>query len=104
GDEQRPDESTGPEAAADGQPLTADEFDRAADELRDLLDQSVTAAERRLFELRTAAADDARILGALGDGGLLPPSPDVLATVEYLGEQGIPALPGWRYLAQAVDP
>ncbi|MFB8211859.1 hypothetical protein [Streptomyces sp. NPDC056010] len=85
-------------------PLTADEFDRAADELRDLLDQSVATAERRLFELRTAAADDARILGALGDGGLLPPSPDVLATVEYLGEQGIPALPGWRYLAQAVDP
>ncbi|AGK75907.1 hypothetical protein SFUL_927 [Streptomyces microflavus DSM 40593] len=52
----------------------------------------------------TAAADDARILGALGEGGLLPPGPDVLATVEYLGEHGIPALPGWRYLAQAVDP
>ncbi|MFZ4270541.1 hypothetical protein [Streptomyces arboris] len=85
-------------------PLTAQEFDRSADELRDLLDQSVTAAERRLFDLRTAAADDARILGALGEGGLLPPGPDVLATVEYLGEHGIPALPGWRYLAQAVDP
>ncbi|WP_345981622.1 hypothetical protein [Streptomyces sp. DSS69] len=86
------------------QPLTAQEFDRSADELRDLLDQSVTAAERRLFDLRTAAADDSRILGALGEGGLLPPGPDVLATVEYLGEHGIPALPGWRYLAQAVDP
>ncbi|MFC9176658.1 MULTISPECIES: hypothetical protein [Streptomyces] len=86
------------------QPLTAKEFDRSADELRDLLDQSVTAAERRLFDLRTAAADDSRILGALGEGGLLPPGPDVLATVEYLGEHGIPALPGWRYLAQAVDP
>ncbi|PZT73940.1 MULTISPECIES: hypothetical protein [unclassified Streptomyces] len=87
-----------------GGPLAADDFDRGADELRDLLDQSVATAERRLFELRTAAADDARILGALGDGGLLPPGPDVLATVEYLGEQGIPALPGWRYLAQAVAP
>ncbi|NYS20897.1 hypothetical protein HFP43_30395 [Streptomyces sp. SJ1-7] len=86
------------------QPLTAQEFDRSADELRDLLDQSVTAAERRLFDLRTAAADDSRILGALGEGGLLPPGPDVLAAVEYLGEHGIPALPGWRYLAQAVDP
>ncbi|MFD4750161.1 hypothetical protein ACFWOS_32450 [Streptomyces rubiginosohelvolus] len=86
------------------QPLTAEEFDRSADELRDLVDQSVAAAERRLFDLRTAAADDARILGALGEGGLLPPGPDVLATVEYLGEHGIPALPGWRYLAQAVDP
>ncbi|MCI4040796.1 hypothetical protein [Streptomyces sp. TRM75563] len=86
------------------QPLTAEEFDRSADELRELLDQSVAAAERRLFDLRTAAADDARILGALGEGGLLPPGPDVLATVEYLGEHGIPALPGWRYLAQAVDP
>ncbi|WP_156721420.1 hypothetical protein [Streptomyces apocyni] len=85
-------------------PLTADELDRYADELGELLEQGVASAERQLFELRTAAADDARILGALGDGGLLPPGPDVLATVEYLGEHGIPALPGWRYLAQAVDP
>lgn len=92
------------QSATAQQPLSAEEFDRSADELRDLLDQGVAAAERRLFDLRTAAADDARILGALGDGGLLPPGPDVLATVEYLGEHGIPALPGWRYLAQAVDP
>lgn len=85
-------------------PLTPEELDRYADELRELLDQGVGSAERQLFDLRTAAADDSRILGALGDGGLLPPGPDVLATVEYLGEHGIPALPGWRYLAQAVDP
>ncbi|MEU1272712.1 hypothetical protein [Streptomyces sp. NPDC005799] len=84
--------------------LTPEELDRFADELRELLDDSVSSAERQLFELRTAAADDSRILGALGDGGLLPPGPDVLATVEFLGEHGIPALPGWRYLAQAVDP
>ncbi|CAM5581326.1 hypothetical protein GCM10010329_76050 [Streptomyces spiroverticillatus] len=92
-----------PRPAAEG-PLTVEELDRNAEELLALLDRGVTAAERQLFELRTAAADDSRILGALGDGGLLPPSPDVLATVEYLGEHGIPALPGWRYLAQAVDP
>ncbi|MFD3487691.1 hypothetical protein [Streptomyces sp. NPDC058665] len=85
-------------------PLSPEELDRYADELRELLDQGVAAAERQLFDLRTAAADDSRILGALGDGGLLPPGPDVLATVEFLGEHGIPALPGWRYLAQAVDP
>ncbi|MEU9152202.1 hypothetical protein AB0D59_17035 [Streptomyces sp. NPDC048417] len=84
--------------------LSAEELDRFADELRELLDDAVGSAERHLFELRTAAADDSRILGALGDGGLLPPGPDVLATVEYLGEHGIPALPGWRYLAQAVAP
>ncbi|MGW0336448.1 hypothetical protein ACWD0J_32150 [Streptomyces sp. NPDC003011] len=84
--------------------LTPEDLDRFADELRELLDDAVSSAERHLFELRTAAADDSRILGALGDGGLLPPGPDVLATVEFLGEQGIPALPGWRYLAQAVDP
>ncbi|GHK02960.1 hypothetical protein SY2F82_47570 [Streptomyces sp. Y2F8-2] len=102
----RRDEDTGEAdalTAADGA-LTAEELDRFADELRQLLDDSVSSAERQLFEMRTAAADDARILGALGDGGLLPPGPDVLATVEYLGEHGIPALPGWRYLAQAVDP
>ncbi|MDX2854263.1 hypothetical protein PV342_38785, partial [Streptomyces sp. PA03-3a] len=85
-------------------PLTAAELDIFAEPLQDMLDAAVASAERRLFDLRTAAADDARILAALGDGGLLPPGPDVLATVEYLGEQGIPALPGWRYLAQAVDP
>ncbi|WP_327690792.1 hypothetical protein OG870_08105 [Streptomyces sp. NBC_00461] len=84
--------------------LSPEELDRFADELRELLDDSVSSTERQLFELRTAAADDSRILGALGDGGLLPPGPDVLATVEFLGEHGIPALPGWRYLAQAVDP
>jgi hypothetical protein len=89
---------------ASGGALTAEELDRFADELRELLDDTVSSAERQLFELRTAAADDSRILGALGDGGLLPPGPDVLATVEFLGEHGIPALPGWRYLAQAVDP
>ncbi|WP_275560474.1 hypothetical protein [Streptomyces sp. 5-6(2022)] len=85
-------------------PLTAEELDRNAEALRELLEESVGTAERQLFELRTAAAEDARILGALGDGGLLPPSADVLAAVEFLGEHGIPALPGWRYLAQAVDP
>ncbi|MEV0413160.1 hypothetical protein AB0I68_20775 [Streptomyces sp. NPDC050448] len=84
--------------------LTVADLDRNADDLRHLLTDGVASAERQLFELRTAAADDARILGALGDGGLLPPGPDVLATVEYLGEHGIPALPGWRYLAQSVDP
>ncbi|GAA3397881.1 hypothetical protein [Streptomyces roseoviridis] len=89
---------------ADRGPLDVTDFDRYADDLRALLDQSIASAERQLFDLRTAAADDNRILGALGDGGLLPPGPDVLATVEYLGEHGIPALPGWRYLAQAVDP
>ncbi|MFD9346398.1 hypothetical protein [Streptomyces sp. NPDC060049] len=87
---------------ADG--LTVADLDRGADDLRTLLTDAVASAERQLFELRTAAADDSRILGALGDGGLLPPGPDVLATVEYLGEHGIPALPGWRYLAQSVDP
>jgi hypothetical protein len=97
--------STGGVARRDGatRQLDAEDLDRYAGELRDLLEQGVAAAERQLFDLRTTAADDSRILGALGDGGLLPPGPDVLATVEYLGEHGIPALPGWRYLAQAVD-
>ncbi|GHG82403.1 hypothetical protein [Streptomyces griseocarneus] len=92
------------DAPAGAGSLTAEELDRNADALRELLDDNVAAAERQLFELRTAAADDSRILGALGDGGLLPPSADVLAAVEFLGEHGIPALPGWRYLAQSVDP
>ncbi|MFD4577342.1 hypothetical protein ACFWNK_31615 [Streptomyces sp. NPDC058417] len=89
---------------SDDAALTPEDLDRSADEVGTLLDDAVTSAERQLFDLRTDAADDSRILGALGDGGLLPPGPDVLATVEFLGEHGIPALPGWRYLAQAVDP
>ncbi|MEU6759918.1 hypothetical protein [Streptomyces sp. NPDC046685] len=102
----RPAPGADPQAGppATGGRLTAEDLDRNAEDLHRLLTDSVAAAERQLFELRTAAADDARILGALGDGGLLPPGPDVLATVEYLGEHGIPALPGWRYLAQSVDP
>ncbi|MFF9343759.1 hypothetical protein ACF1CG_28875 [Streptomyces sp. NPDC014773] len=104
----RGDEATEDAARVDGTdvraPLSVTDFDRYADELRRLLDGAVSSAERQLFDLRTAAADDSRILGALGDGGLLPPGPDVLATVEFLGEHGIPALPGWRYLAQSVDP
>ncbi|MEU5978117.1 hypothetical protein [Streptomyces sp. NPDC047315] len=103
-DPQGEDARPGEPLRADEGPLAAEELDRCADELRALLEQYVTAAERQLFDLRTAAADDARILGALGDGGLLPPGPDVLATVEFLAEHGVPALPGWRYLAQAVDP
>ncbi|WP_108933787.1 hypothetical protein [Streptomyces ardesiacus] len=101
-DTDREDRAAAPGASDNA--LSPEELDRFADELRELLDGTVSAAERQLFELRTAAADDSRILGALGDGGLLPPGPDVLATVEFLGEHGIPALPGWRYLAQAVDP
>ncbi|TWD19301.1 hypothetical protein FB570_10817 [Streptomyces sp. T12] len=100
---QRTDTDTAANGSREGA-LTGEELDRFADELRELLDDAVSSAERQLFDLRTAAADDSRILGALGDGGLLPPGPDVLATVEFLGEHGIPALPGWRYLAQAVDP
>ncbi|SOD64071.1 Chromosome segregation ATPase [Streptomyces zhaozhouensis] len=84
--------------------LTVADLDTHAETLAGLLDASLETTERRLFSLRTEAADDARILAALGDGGLLPPGPDVLATVEFLGEHGVPALPGWRYLAQAVDP
>lgn len=98
------DRPASPAGGAGQRALSAVEFDRAADELQSLLDARVTDDERRLFDLRTAAGDDARILAALGDGGLLPPGPDVLAVVDCLGEHGIPALPGWRYLAQAVDP
>ncbi|MFZ3468962.1 hypothetical protein ACODT3_32300 [Streptomyces sp. 4.24] len=96
----------GGQPGSDGAPggLSVADLDRGSDELTRMLADTVGSAERQLFELRTAAADDSRILGALGDGGLLPPGPDVLATVEYLGEHGIPALPGWRYLAQSVDP
>lgn len=92
------------ELLGDQSALSAEQTDQYAAELSELLEERIAAAERQLFELRTAAADDSRILGALGDGGLLPPNRDVLATVEFLGEHGIPALPGWRYLAQSVPP
>ncbi|WP_436788143.1 hypothetical protein [Yinghuangia sp. YIM S10712] len=95
--------TAGPGAAADPAGHAA-VLDRAADVLAGLLADAVGEGERALFQLRTDAAEDSRILAALGDGGLLPPAPDVLAAVELLGEHGIPALPGWRYLAQSVPP
>ncbi|WP_314173588.1 coiled-coil domain-containing protein [Streptomyces winkii] len=98
------DEQGAPAAVRAEGPLTAEELDAAGETLAELLNDAVARSERQLFELRTAAAEDSRMLGALGDGGLLPPAPDVTATVDFLGEHGIPALPGWRYLAQAVDP
>lgn len=106
-DEPRVGELLGLEGEAGGAPDAdpagpAAVLDRAAEILAGLLGDAVADGERALFHLRTDAAEDTRILAALGDGGLLPPSPDVLATVEFLGEHGIPALPGWRYLAQSV--
>ncbi|MFI1577786.1 hypothetical protein [Embleya sp. NPDC020630] len=95
-------ELLGPDAETAIGEQAARTFDRAADVLRELLAEAVVDGERTLFHLRTGAADDSRILAALGDGGLLPAGPDVLAAVELLGEHGIPALPGWRYLAQSV--
>ncbi|MCF2527518.1 hypothetical protein [Yinghuangia soli] len=89
-------------AADDGPAGPVAVLDQAADILGGRLADAVADGERALFQLRTEAAEDSRILAALGDGGLLPPNPDVLAAVEHLGEHGIPALPGWRYLAQSV--
>lgn len=57
------------------------------------------AAEAEQLALREQNAVDERALEALGAGGLLPPSDDVVRALEVLESCRIPAWSGWRYLA-----
>ena len=59
-------------------------------------------ADRRRIDEELLAAGDRRALDSLTDGGLLPPRPDVEGVLSRLAEAGIPAVPGWRFLAESV--
>jgi hypothetical protein len=74
----------------------------ASDILAALAD-AVGAAEGDLRELAVATNGDQKALDALGESGLLPPAPDVVAVWDVLTTARIPATTGWRWLAQRDD-
>jgi hypothetical protein len=66
--------------------------------------ESIDGVEAELRELAIVSRADELALGALGDGGLLPPSDDVARVWDALTEARIPATSGWRWLAERDDP
>lgn len=76
------------------------ELDTDIPEMLQQLGAATDAATTEMTEIHLIDNSDTRVLNALGDGGLLPPSDDVDATVEQLTAVGITAWPGWRYLSQ----
>jgi hypothetical protein len=88
-----------PEAdAATGGVLAPEELDAAADTLLTILVADMNAHTEQMDGLRQEQRADSRVLDALGDGGLLPPRPDVELAVHVLVADGIAAHSGWRYL------
>jgi hypothetical protein len=67
--------------------------------LLDVLTVAIGAAEQEQAELRGTAAADERVLEALGSGGLLPPSNEIVAALDVLADRNIIGWSGWRYLA-----
>ncbi|MBL7516483.1 hypothetical protein I6A94_42995, partial [Frankia sp. CN4] len=63
---------------------------------------AVAAGEERRLALTVAADEDRRVLAALDADELRPARPEVVTVRAALAEAGIPAEPGWSYLARAV--
>jgi hypothetical protein len=82
----------------------AGDVDDHVEELERLLRDAVESTEAQLRVLHREADNDQRVLNALGDGGLLPPRPEVEAALAVLNgpDVGVPAMSGWRYLADAA--
>lgn len=78
-------------------------LDGAADQLSSLVAGQITAHDRERVTLTVAQDDDERVLGALGDGGLLPPRNDVERAVAALARSGVAARSGWAYLEALSD-
>ena len=75
-------------------------LDNDAPTLVELLADAVENAKGEQDTLRLAAAVDGRVLGALGSGGLLPPSDDVAEALRVLADEKITGWSGWQYLAR----
>jgi fructoselysine-6-P-deglycase FrlB-like protein len=71
----------------------------AATALNRLTEAVQTTDAQRASQQNEQAADE-RVLSALGDGGLLPPSQPVTAALAILEAARITAWAGWSYLAQ----
>ncbi len=82
--------------------LSVDDLEKAADRLLGHLARDIDDHTDYLDELRAAQREDARVVEALGTGGLLPPRMEVEQALEVLHLDGIVAHAGWRYLYEAV--
>ncbi|NMO54536.1 hypothetical protein HH310_25555 [Actinoplanes sp. TBRC 11911] len=97
---QRTDELAGTPRLADV--LGADTVDLDADAATALerLTEAIQMTDAQRAGLQNEQAADERVLSALGDGGLLPPSQPVTAALVILEAARITAWAGWSYLAQ----
>lgn len=75
-------------------------LDDDAPTLLELLAEAIRKAKVEQDALRLAAAADERALGALGSGGLLPPSDDVAEALRALADEKITGWSGWQYPAR----
>ena len=75
-------------------------LDDDAPALLELLADAIRNIKAEQDAVRLAAAADERVLGALGNGGLLPPSDDVAEALRILSEEKITGWSGWQYLAR----
>lgn len=75
-----------------------------ADDLIARLDQRVAEGDRRLTDAAVADAEERAALVALERDGLLPARRAARTVVAHLEAAGIPAVVGWRHLADAVPP
>ncbi|MGQ7311093.1 hypothetical protein ACUOFU_05245 [Microbacterium arabinogalactanolyticum] len=82
--------------------LTVGSLDEAADRLLTQLSADIEAHSDHIIEVQTLQHEDARVVDALGAGGLLPPRPDVERSIAVLGMAGVAAHPGWRYLHETA--
>ena len=74
-------------------------LDNDAPILVELLTEAVGKVEGERETLRIAEVADERVMGALGSGGLLPPSDDVVEALHILADEKITGWSGWQYLA-----
>ena len=89
-------------AALGTEALAVAEVDANAEAITDRFTADIAGHEERLGDLKASQREDHRLLDALGGGGLLPARSEVAAAVDKLRAAGIPAHPGWRYLAENV--
>lgn len=75
-------------------------LDNDVPDLVSLLGEAIGRAGEEKDGLQVAAAKDQRILEALGDGGLLPPSEDIAGALKVLAADKIVGWSGWEYLSK----
>jgi hypothetical protein len=97
---QRTEELAGESRLADLLGTDTVDLDSDAATAMQRLTAAVQATDAQRASLQNEQAADERVLNALGDGGLLPPSQPVTAALAILEDASITAWAGWSYLAQ----